>query len=560
MNFSKAINVLKNDTDFRSTVLYVTDQSIEPYYHASFDSIYSSHYLKYHVNLKLILINILREVSSDPSEIDDDYINRMILYFNKEHLVLDVTIPNYNFFSLKENNGLNITPIIAWDNNEDTQKFSCINCMDEDFFDINEAKEKMVWIITSRINPNIIYGSPTKWIINCTAIKNNAVTCQYCQSNFTLGNLPQMSANTNNWELGIRNRFTNSSNIPIGVGGNDNCLNVFPNPLTNPPNASGAYAILIPRKDITDCFKIVSYACNNPTGYHSEKAIKVDYPFIDFQNTGSSATGYVQKEGNAMTLCENYINPFVNYNENIGSCGPSTFNWRFTAAYGVYEIKRPTGNGNNQMPLYFGYPFSKGIWWGSSPDMTVLYDYEYASDICNTISGNYQQPYYGVTGCPICIDADLVLGSTSLPAKDLLVNNDPNVILNYWKQSKIQIGFVNGYSTLATGSTGKFFEYFSARLPYTCPTWNPTILLNTFSLLYGNEYEINKPISAAGAVFPANSNFYIDIKVNYIDGTSINRQECILIPVATSIITIQLFGRMKNYDAAIVNYQIKIYQ
>ncbi len=260
-----------------------------------------------------------------------------------------------------------------------------------------------------------------------------------------------------------------------------------------------------------------------------------------------------------MTLCENYLNPFVNYSENEGTCGSQHLigDLQLPMEYMKSEdqqVKTNKCHYTSHIHLVMGFG---GV---QVQIMTVLYDHEFQQDICLSTSSNLEQPYYGVFGCTICNEAGVNLTLPNSTAKDFLVNDDQNIIFNYWKQSKIQIGFANGNSTSAHGTSGKLFEYFASRTPYVCSTWSPTSLLNTFTLLNGNQYEVVKPISSAGTLFPANSNFYLEVLVNFKDGTTISRKECISVSVPTSVITVQLFGKIKDYDQSIINYQIKIYQ
>ncbi len=282
LNFSKAVNIKKSEANFKSTVLYVEGQSLEPYYFASFDSIRALYRVLYETDLNVSLQCIIREFNPN---VVDNYVDGIVKYFHDHNLLLDITIPNFNYYLKTEGSGINFDPLIAYNNGGESQKFKCINCITE-YLDIMDTKENMGWIITYRINPNIIINEPFyRWILNCTASKNPLVSCDYCpSSNPISGSLPQIAGNTNNWELAIRNRNTNSSHMPYGNGGNDACLSIRQNPAINQPTQPGSYALLYPRSDIADMFKIVRYDCNSPTNFYSYKAVKVNDPLVDLRN------------------------------------------------------------------------------------------------------------------------------------------------------------------------------------------------------------------------------------------------------------------------------------
>lgn len=190
----------------------------------------------------------------------------------------------------------------------------------------------------------------------------------------------------------------------------------------------------------------------------------------------------------------------------------------------------------------------------------MLFDHEQGVEPCTNPNIDHIAKRYGVDGCSMCSSAGLALGMPNQTAKDYLVNDDQKVILNYWSTPKIQIGLKNGPSTLAWSANGNTYEFLPTLTPYQCNNWNPTILLSTLSLLPGNEYEVLKPIDVNGTLYPANSLFYIEIKVKFENGLEIDRKECITVPVPTSYTTVQLFSRVKNFDSNITNYQIKVYQ
>lgn len=564
-NLSNAINILKSDETFKNSLYLTVNNSLEPYFYLNFDSLIFYHYQTTKIDLGDRITKIIDSLSSDTMEISETYMKDMLLHFKSNKMFLNLTIPNYLHFDKEEINNLN--PLILLDDESDSILYRCLNCGENINFNIHENPNTLTWLISSKIQTKSIINPPYsnyRYIVNCVANKNPDTQCDYCPTFMpSIGNLPQLNNNTNNWELGIRNRNTNSNHIAYGNNENDDCLIVTPNPATNPPVNSGSYAILKARTDVMDAFKIIRYDCGIPNNiFHSEKAVKLAFPIIDFQNSGNS-NAYTQLEGNIMTLCENSINPFVNYTENDqnSGCGNTIYNWRFAAAYGFYEINRPTGGRNSLPPLYFCYPYSNGIWWGnSSPDMTVLFDHEQGITQCLNPKKENIANWYGVDGCSMCNSANLSLTFPNNSAKDYLVNDDPSTIINYWSTPKIQIGLKNGPNTLAYNNTGHVYEFGTTTNPYQCNNWNPTMLLSKFELLPGNEYEVLKPIDSIGTIYPPNTLFFFDITVNFQNNSSINRRECVTCPASVSCATVQLFSKIKDYDPNIINYEIKIYK
>ena len=222
---------------------------------------------------------------------------------------------------------------------------------------------------------------------------------------------------------------------------NDNCLNVQSSPF--PINGIGTgnnYAIL---SKVTgfDYFKLLNY----PAPSFEKRVQKVAHPIIDYFHFGPQSGPFLELHGDILTLCENE-NWFESYTVNVSQ--PSSGQFRYTNAFGgIYSLFRPGIPGINH--VYFSYPWTSGLWFGASPDLTIKYDNQNDpnffnnSGLCPTSNiRRAKEELYDVCGNTFYPTANAVFSPVLGNVMDYLVSTDFNTIKDFWSDNVITVGLL----------------------------------------------------------------------------------------------------------------------
>jgi hypothetical protein len=130
----------------------------------------------------------------------------------------------------------------------------------------------------------------------------------------------------------------------------------------NPPintSADGNFAVV----SVVPNHEYFEYAYNEILYAHCVR--KIDKPLVDFQyykfGTSPNFT-YLPLYGHALTLC-GYDFEFERLTY------PPEKIFRLANAHGFYQLFRPGIHGREM--VYFSFPWLSGLWYSSSPDMTI---------------------------------------------------------------------------------------------------------------------------------------------------------------------------------------------
>jgi len=270
------------------------------------------------------------------------------------------------------------------------------------------------------------------------------------------------------------------------------------------------------------------------------------------------------KEGNTLTLCKE-INIFkdlgeyyYSFIENQGNNNSEIFGM---AMGGIYKIHLPH---TNATPLYFAYPYLKGLWF-DDPDMKFSFFQEAinSTQYCHLENGLSNQDNYSYSSSAFMnFFQDIYSPVDNLPQKYVL-NKDLNILKEYWAKNHIKVFFnVSSNSKVKLSNLVQFSpleegEIFNA---------NPH-LITSFNLNPLGEYEVLKTLSSP---LNANDELQIIVKANFRNGDIINNvcKTFILNSFTQDNLTYSQFnfvgveftGDLKNFSNEEINYKIEIWK
>jgi hypothetical protein len=566
---------LKHNQQVRIAILGITESCAEPVYFASIDSVIKLCYSR-DTNLLKDSIDYYLDQLGYNIKYDSirDFFNSMAFYsriyqteedYNKG--VYDSSLVRFEpFVSIINKPAFNNTetlwdviPLVGYISFEDT--FPIISVSPEkDLFNEellwNEEAPQFSWVFGFRFSPLI--GPYTEGLISvCAAtdrnIPNNWPPCKECY--------PILSTAINGLNYDpVGSGLHTEINIKIvknGTGGSfcNTISNVSGVSTVSNPNGPLREYVLLRTQSRLPIYTFVTSDCQYNYGIK-----KVKYALLDRLNVDNQNGTYTERLGNAMTLCKDF-NTFIS--GNITNCGQMPGydqKNRFHMEFGFYRLKRTW----ESQEIYFYNPYAKGFWWKGNPDYTVNYFALSVSQTpplqCPGLTNILRKIETGVVACKMCVDGEYTFGND---ASKVLVNNDLNIISDYWTDNALDIGFYqfnnnvepNDYFTLLAGNGNT----------NSCNTWNPSTLIQTLSLSQTGVYDVQAPInsgsnSTAMINYNANKTFYLTITANFKNGEFISENKCFTINHTCNVITVQIRGDIKDAEEEIVNYEVKIYE
>lgn len=525
-----------------------TDLCVDKYYHMFYDSLYIKMRNEYETDIKTTMNASIKKYFNYDK--DSDYIAGMYEYFNSFERPYrpQICIPHYAVLQ-EEGKLYPYAPQLGWFFFEDKYPFHCVNCEDS-ILSKSQAHGTVTWLTT--YGPQQAYfvnGDPSIVIMNCTATTwplSSGQVCQICPPSSTNGGLTDVGTSGSlNQELRIEVKAPDKGTLM------DGCLNVTPiqNNIVN--GLGPANFAILSKVNGYDYYKRIMYPNDEET------VIKMAHPIFDFQHY--SAVPH-EMNGDVLTLCET-VNDFEAMNVYSSNINGYAQQFRYTNAYGgLYAIYRPGIPGFK--PVYFAYPYTEGIWFNGSPDLSIAYD-----DLNDPVN-SYCQPAntrrskiedYYVHDCYYCVGAHLFLGIPTATVTDYLISTDFSFINSFWSDNVITVGLSQHLPIANTANNN--YDFFASNSPVTSCTSVPTGLttLQTFSLSSGGEYDMKKSVQFNSAAVPVGITLYIQVTANFTNGEYINDTKCVTVNnFSVSAAVVQIRGNIKNYNSSVVNYEIKI--
>ncbi len=571
---------LKHNQQVRIAILGITESCAEPVYFASVDSVIKLCYSR-DTNLLKDSINYYLDELGYNIKYDSirSFFNSLAYYSRSYQTVDDIARGVYDsslvifepYVSIINKPAFNNTsflwdviPLVGYISFEDS--FPIISVSPEkDVFNEdllwNVETPQFNWVFGFRYTPLI--GPYTEGLISiCTAtdrnILNNWPPCKECY--------PSLSTSINGLNYStVGSGLHTEINIKIvkdytPTGGSfcNNISNTFGVSPVNNGNSNIPLReyVLLKTQSRLPIYTFFTSDCQYNYGIK-----KVKYALLDRLNVYNQNGPYTERLGNAMTLCEDFTT-FISGNiTNCGQIPPYDQKNRFHMEFGFYQLKRTW----QSQKVYFYNPYAKGFWWKGNPDYTVNYfalkgPFPPPPPHCPGYTNVLRSIEAGVVACKMCDDGEYTFGSD---ASKVLVNNDLNIISDYWTDNALDIGFYqfnsnvepNDYFTLLAGNGNT----------NTCNTWNPSTLIQTLSLSQTGVYDVQAPINSgsnSSSLINYNSNktFYLTITANFKNKEFISENKCFTINHTCNVITVQIRGDIKDPEEEIINYEIKIYE
>lgn len=259
-------------------------------------------------------------------------------------------------------------------------------------------------------------------------------------------------------------------------------------------------------------------------------------------------------DGDVLSICEDdaYFNTWDDEPSGVGAG-----NWpRYAIGYGLYQLTRP--GVDYQKMLYFYMPYQGGFWYGNGPDLRLYYGTDFTGSNCvngfQQITEDYETRY-----CAFCISGTSVFGFTH--PTDYIATTNYSTIKNYWTDNILTIGVTSSSTTPPLTNLYEIEAQNYAQA--TCSIPIAATLISTFSLSANGEYDIQKYLGPGGTqvFFPVGTQLYLQIKANFKNGEYIDQNKCITInDTPRGMLKVQIRGDIKDYNATVINYEIKIYQ
>jgi hypothetical protein len=465
---------------------------------------------------------------------------------------------HYSHFTPTE---LEANPKLAYAYEEKDYPIPCLNC-NGGTIDKSGTESNVTWGTFLTANPLVyVNGDPSIYITLCSATLDPLVSerCMVCPPS-TAGPIgSQQGTSGQNHEIDIN---INYDGYPI----TDACYKSFighpsyPIPLPSYPQVPSNYARVMRVGDLP-YFSKFEYGAPIAT---EERIKKYSNPIQDklywSHTTGSTSLLDSQNWlfGDVLTLCQSTTL--------FTQMGDPTE--RYSLAHGLYRIDRP---GINQKPLFFAFPYSKGIWFTAGPDMSLHYGIdEDFGKYCPPGQRKMAEEYY-TEMCEFCYVGPLAIDfPQQTNVWEYIANTNYTTIYDYWSENIIQVGFrANSGNSIPSGLSGipglNLHEFQAISNPTPC-TPSGT-LVGQLELHPGNEYTIIKNF-LNNQTFAPGTDLAIHVVANFNNGTSIN--ECRTVTLMSNNpqfpnstfqnITVNIRGNIKDYNSSTTNYLIEIYQ
>ncbi len=549
------VNISQNDT-VKQIVYQVASLSVDSFYNVRIDSLIAMA-ARQGIDAKASMnAAIASAFNLDPNK---DHVTKILrdTKFKGKKLPVYISIPHFTAFDSIQ---LLQNPFIAYSHFESDYPIPCVNCPTSELTSAS-AHETPSWVVVIKVPPWYSpngHPAPVK-IYNCTASQHPVdpqlpnSNCQICPPPPSPmgGVFPGAGSSLMNHEIEINLGVNNSANN-TNPSNTDFCLVVSGFGVNSDFPGIGNYAQLsmIPGFTYYRKFK-------TSVGPFIAKIYKLPYAIVDRCNDplGICIPGGCQnyntscyaKQGDVLSLCAN-ITRFNSWEEEVE---------RFALGYGgIFKITRP---GVNQKPLYFAFPYSRGLWWTQGADMRVYYGVNDQYPFTCTGGKRKMEEDYETRGCEFCSTAPLVFPYiNSSNVRDYVASTDGTFMQNYWLDNVITVGFrFDNSNSAATNNNIRFFNAVASP-PAPCI---PSVFLNLEGqLTLGSDggYEIDKDISsiASGTILT------IHVRAKFINGESIDECQTLTIGGTSSVsnATVEIRGNIKDYNSSVVNYQIDIYK
>ncbi len=532
-----------------------TDTNVEEFYYSTINYCIDSYYHMYYRNL-LNLYNEEKHIDLIPrmNEFIETYLGELYEGENIEASLNELDAIGFspqivimNYDSLKDD-PINENPRIGYYSFQEEWPLFCLSCEDG-LISQDEVYANRAWFVN--LLPTPIYY-PAVWITNCTAlsaIANGKEPCEFCPFNSNYLPFTHSNCNVNNWEVRITNKHYNGDPL---FGELDRCIyGVLIQPLTYINSVEGNYAIL------TKLNGLDYYECNQ---YNTDTIMsikKVQHPIHDFEHFSSANNGVfdVSLAGDVLTLCgsEFQSERLTEFPQKIMRYG--------LASGGVYRLYRPGVTGNR--PVYFSVPWAKGLWYTSSPDMTIHYDMEgdYPNEYCSVSANIDKEELFEACGCEFCETGKAVFDGQLTDAMKYVATTNFSEIYNFWKNNVVTVGVFSNTTVNAVDNYVEFeASYSSSSTTCSLPISPAPTLIQNLTLTSSNRYEVYKKLVIGTSAVPKGTDLYISVIAKFTNGEYITDTKCLNVQNDdVNRVSVQFRGNIKDYQSGITNYQILIY-
>ena len=437
---------------------------------------------------------------------------------------------------------INNNPFMTYSHLDDSYPIPCINCEDITLAE-SQAATALSWTLV--LNPGPRLNKYYTLISNCIGLMHTNAwdRCQVCPTVTTVDGIAEGSgSNLQHHEIEIQLGKDNSAI-------HDACADVIETNITG----TKGYARL---------YKLAGFIYWDRIGDSDYRQIKkATLPIRDRQHYGSDQNDQLNwRMGDVLTLCE-HTTKFNSSDENKPGI-------RFALSMGgVYQLNRP---GINQQPVYFAFPFAKGLWYGQGPDMRVYYGTSFSNppQYCTTNGPQDIAQDNQIKGCEFCIYYNSFANGgviTQANVTDYLASTDYATISGYWLANAVTVGFLAGSSAQADPDN---VLYFTPNNPATCTPPTTGLIESLLVTESSNEsfYEVFKPFDYANypnnQTYPAGTNLRVHVRARFANGNVIDQCQNLTLDANTnsySTITAEIRGNINNYSSSQVSYRIDVY-
>jgi uncharacterized delta-60 repeat protein len=439
-------------------------------------------------------------------------------------------------------------PVIGYTFTNQTFPISCVNCT-LDTIDRADRGYVPVWIVSGLPIPDAInVNYPIyKGLLNCVATNEDpSFQCEVCPITTSLGGVFYGTGpGLNHHEIEIEIGYNEIAEF-------DNCLykddyNPNDNDLLPPNHIFNINANTL--QNYAQLNRIHGLPVYEPLRDELVSSIrKLEFGLKDRFFSGENG----EEEGDLLTLCR-YNTLFNSWNENQSQ--------RYLLGQGgLFCITRPH---TKQVPLYFAFPYARGIWYTDAPDMRIYYGTtENPPEQCASDKRKIGEENE-TRGCWFCVQGATALDISTSDITDYLVSTDYAFISNYWSDNVVTVGFSDGPTSLASTITD-----FAASIFTTPCTEYSSWDLVTSLILYDDEtyewYEIEKKFPS-GKEYEVGENLLIRVRAKFNNGEAIDKCEEIELDNSDpsylfNRITVQIRGDIKDYNSGVIHYQVDVYE
>jgi hypothetical protein len=469
-----------------------------------------------------------------------DHVGRILntLWVNSRLTPAFVEVPYYDYF--KGTSSINDNPKMTYSHMEDDFPIRCINCSGTTISE-TEAAANLLWTIVAYPGPRLKKYDYV--IYNCVGSLSPDMDerCEVCPAVTSVDGLIQGSGNPlYNLEIDIELGFTNPPNSEVCI--DITSINV---------STSQAYGMLSKVAGLTYWDRL-----GNSQDYREIK--KATKPIVDREHYGQVASNpNNHKRGDVLSICS--LNS--HFNSTDENTGP-----RYALSMGgVFKLERP---GTNQQPVYFAFPYAKGLWFSQGPDMRVYYGTVYDINVDYCTSGSLKITQDNKTkGCEFCIHYNSFANGgviTQSNVTDYIASTDYNTILGYWSANAITVGILPGSSHQADPDNVLYFTPNTG----TCTPPSSGLIETLVVTQVGTEshYEVLKPFDYANypnnQTYPPGTNLRLHVRARFANGDVIDQCQDLTLDANSSnysIITAEIRGNINDYSSSQVSYQIDVY-